>query len=591
MTQDTRKDRRAKIVSLNVRYKSATVDEFIENHSHDVSKGGLFIKTASPFPPGTLLKFEIRIAGDKAVIAGVGRVVWKRETSQAGPDAPAGMGVKFIKIDDSSRVVIDKLVLSRGDGKNAYDEGGGDAGSATAPSEPPAALPRPAVAARPGGPDALARPSTPAAKDAPRPGGTASAAPSSAASSQPAPFRPTPSAAKFSVPAKATMMGLGAQGAGKGAAAPGPAAGRPPGDSLRSKETPRVPSVSSQGASLPSSSAPSTSPMFPKTNSEKEMPPKNEQTVMKQAAELLEEALRGAGGSMDEIGQNPLFDVAKDAAISTGSTAASPTVPKATPSSEELDWGSSEHQPSPAPAAIAASAAPPAEDEIDRLMRSSAPPADLSAAKSKAPAEPAFAASPRRQAVAKLADEEPQKNKWLVPVLAVAGAGVLGFLFYTQVYATGADKADTPPPPAASVTQPATSASAPSATQAAPSESAAAPEAPSASASASASASGDAAAAVPETAAVAPKTAVPVAPWRPPPRSKPKPAPTATDENAAPAPTEANAPATASPTPAPATADTATAPSASTPPPAPKPTAKPTTKPAGGKPQPDDNPY
>jgi len=33
MNQDTRKDRRVKIVSLNVRYKSATVDEFIENHA------------------------------------------------------------------------------------------------------------------------------------------------------------------------------------------------------------------------------------------------------------------------------------------------------------------------------------------------------------------------------------------------------------------------------------------------------------------------------------------------------------------------------------------------------------------------------
>ena len=52
MTQDTRKDRRVKIVSLNVRYKSATVDEFIENHAHDVSRGGIYIKTANPFPPG-----------------------------------------------------------------------------------------------------------------------------------------------------------------------------------------------------------------------------------------------------------------------------------------------------------------------------------------------------------------------------------------------------------------------------------------------------------------------------------------------------------------------------------------------------------
>src|SRR6266508_2908605 len=106
MSQDTRKDKRAKVVSLNVRYKSATVDEFIENHSHDVSRGGIFIKTPSPFPPGTLLKFEIRIQDEQAVLAGVGRVVWKRESNEAANDTPAGMGVKFIKIDDKSKSLI-----------------------------------------------------------------------------------------------------------------------------------------------------------------------------------------------------------------------------------------------------------------------------------------------------------------------------------------------------------------------------------------------------------------------------------------------------------------------------------------------------
>src|SRR5271170_5034028 len=121
MTQDTRKDRRVKIVSLNVRYKSATVDEFIENHSHDVSKGGIFIKTASPFPPGTLLKFEIRLSGDQAVIAGVGRVVWKRDGTIGSNERPSGMGVKFIKIDDPSKTVIDKLVSTKADAGKAYD--------------------------------------------------------------------------------------------------------------------------------------------------------------------------------------------------------------------------------------------------------------------------------------------------------------------------------------------------------------------------------------------------------------------------------------------------------------------------------------
>ncbi|MFT3772866.1 MAG: PilZ domain-containing protein [Minicystis sp.] len=83
---------------MTVRYKSATVDEFIEHHSHDVSRGGIFIKTPSPFPPGTLLKFEIRIQDEQSVLSGVGRVVWKREASESKDgNLPSGMGVKFIK--------------------------------------------------------------------------------------------------------------------------------------------------------------------------------------------------------------------------------------------------------------------------------------------------------------------------------------------------------------------------------------------------------------------------------------------------------------------------------------------------------------
>src|SRR5580704_16637219 len=136
MNQDTRKDRRVKIVSLNVRYKSATVDEFIENHAHDVSRGGIYIKTANPFPPGTLLKFEIRLASDQAVIAGVGRVVWKRDAGTSNGERPAGMGVKFIKIDEPSKTVIDKLVNTKADAGKAYES---EAEMPTATLDAPAA--------------------------------------------------------------------------------------------------------------------------------------------------------------------------------------------------------------------------------------------------------------------------------------------------------------------------------------------------------------------------------------------------------------------------------------------------------------------
>jgi uncharacterized protein (TIGR02266 family) len=122
MAEHTRKDPRAKVLSMTVRYKSATLDEFIEHHSHDVSRGGMYIKTPQPFPPGTLLKFEVKIAADQKVIQGVGRVVWRRESDEATLEHPAGMGVKFIKLDDESKNIIDQLVTARTGEISAYDE-------------------------------------------------------------------------------------------------------------------------------------------------------------------------------------------------------------------------------------------------------------------------------------------------------------------------------------------------------------------------------------------------------------------------------------------------------------------------------------
>lgn len=135
MANDSRKDNRVKIVSLSVRYKSATVDEFVDNHAHDISSGGMFVKTQKAFAPGTLLKFEVRIAGDVAVISGIGRVAWKRDAEGAAAAEPPGMGVKFIKLDDDSKAVVARLTSA----KNASDANA-QALPITAPSVGPGAF-------------------------------------------------------------------------------------------------------------------------------------------------------------------------------------------------------------------------------------------------------------------------------------------------------------------------------------------------------------------------------------------------------------------------------------------------------------------
>jgi uncharacterized protein (TIGR02266 family) len=121
---DTRKDKRAPI-SLKVRFKSATVDEFIEQYSVDISRGGIFIKSKTPMSVGTLLKFEFRLKDESRLIHGVGRVIWKRE-EDGGDERPPGMGIKFIKMDPESRALVDQAVAKRGDAPGRYEEGQDD---------------------------------------------------------------------------------------------------------------------------------------------------------------------------------------------------------------------------------------------------------------------------------------------------------------------------------------------------------------------------------------------------------------------------------------------------------------------------------
>jgi len=109
---DARKDKRT-LLSLKIRYKSATLEDFIERYSSDISQGGVFIKAKKPLDVGTLLKFEFLLQDQSTLIHGVGRVVWRRDPSEAHADQPAGMGIKFIKMDPQSRALVQRIVEGR----------------------------------------------------------------------------------------------------------------------------------------------------------------------------------------------------------------------------------------------------------------------------------------------------------------------------------------------------------------------------------------------------------------------------------------------------------------------------------------------
>jgi uncharacterized protein (TIGR02266 family) len=118
---DARKDKRT-LLSLKIRYKSATLEDFIERYSSDISRGGVFIKAKKPLAVGTLLKFEFMLQDASSLIHGVGRVVWRREEADASPQDPPGMGIKFIKMDADSRAVVQKIADDRVR-PGAFDQG------------------------------------------------------------------------------------------------------------------------------------------------------------------------------------------------------------------------------------------------------------------------------------------------------------------------------------------------------------------------------------------------------------------------------------------------------------------------------------
>jgi uncharacterized protein (TIGR02266 family) len=165
---DQRRDKRAP-ASLKVKYKSANVDQFIEQFGTDVSRGGMFIKTKTPLEMGTLLKLELQLSDASPVIQGMGRVCWRRAAS-ADPGLPVGMGLKFIKLEDLSRATIERIVEKRGDTPSRFDQTEGAELSFEPEDSAPASAPARAVApARPLAAPPRTAPAAPAPAAAPRP--------------------------------------------------------------------------------------------------------------------------------------------------------------------------------------------------------------------------------------------------------------------------------------------------------------------------------------------------------------------------------------------------------------------------------------
>ena len=100
---------------LRVNREFQSIEEFITEYVTNLSSAGAFIRTDDPLPVGTLvdLRFTV-IVDDFESIDGVGEVV---RVVPPGSGEPAGMAVVFTELTNSSKKLIEHLLIRSGAGE------------------------------------------------------------------------------------------------------------------------------------------------------------------------------------------------------------------------------------------------------------------------------------------------------------------------------------------------------------------------------------------------------------------------------------------------------------------------------------------
>jgi uncharacterized protein (TIGR02266 family) len=212
MAEPTQKEPRGP-TNLRIKFRSASLDQFIERYAVDVSRGGIFIRTREPLPVGTRLRLEFQLLDAAPLLAGEGTVVWIRENDPARGNVTPGMGVRFDKLSPDSQPTLERILAEKARLQQAGIATGGIANSgggmavrratgavaALDPASAPSSLARagvsPAGVSSAGVPTASGPPPGAVAGDAPpasAPRHTAPMASVSTSETAPAPTAPRP---------------------------------------------------------------------------------------------------------------------------------------------------------------------------------------------------------------------------------------------------------------------------------------------------------------------------------------------------------------------------------------------------------------
>jgi type IV pilus assembly protein PilZ len=96
MSEGDRERRESGRAALELPVQYERLNALLSDYTHNISRGGTFIRTDQPLQVGTSLSFTVQAPalGDPIVLRGVVR--WVVDPAQANDGRPSGMGIAFI---------------------------------------------------------------------------------------------------------------------------------------------------------------------------------------------------------------------------------------------------------------------------------------------------------------------------------------------------------------------------------------------------------------------------------------------------------------------------------------------------------------
>jgi uncharacterized protein (TIGR02266 family) len=97
------------VITLRIRFKSETLEKFIEKYGGDVSPTEVFVRTREPLAVGTGLVFDFSLHDGSPLLSGNGTVAWVRELDPAKA-LPAGMGIRFDELTGPGQQMLTRIL-------------------------------------------------------------------------------------------------------------------------------------------------------------------------------------------------------------------------------------------------------------------------------------------------------------------------------------------------------------------------------------------------------------------------------------------------------------------------------------------------